>query len=115
MSREMQHFLPLLKKIARMRESRHRAYLKDCDKRLIQCFSECARNVLKSNVPLKKRQFNQLKRQKKNVRALAKKRTPIAEKRRIVRQCGGFLTSLLVPAIMALDSVLAGQLLPSLS
>jgi len=109
----MQQFLPMLKKIARMRESQRRKYLKDCDKRLIECFSECARNVLKSNVPLKKRQFNLLKRQKKNVRALARKRTPITKKRRIVRQRGGFLTSLIVPAITALGSILAGQLLPS--
>jgi len=108
----MQQFLPMLKKIARVRESQHRKYLKDCDKRLIECFSECERNVLKSNVPLKKRQFNLLKRQK-NVRALARKRTPITKKRRIVRQRGAFLTSLIVPAITALGSILAGQLLPS--
>jgi len=63
-----------------MRENERRAYLKDCDKRIIECFIECARNIFKNNVPLKPRQFNRLKRQKKNVRALAKKHTSLKEK-----------------------------------
>jgi len=38
-----------------MRETKRRAYLKDCDRDIIDCFSECAKNVLNNNVALKKR------------------------------------------------------------
>jgi len=38
----------------RMREEKRRAYLKDCDRDIIDCFSECAKNVLNNNVVLKK-------------------------------------------------------------
>jgi len=67
---------------------------------------------LKNNVPLKPKQFDRLKRQK-NVRALAKKNTSLKEKRRIVRQSGGFLSTLILPAITALGSILAGQVFSS--
>jgi len=111
----IREYLPVLKRIVRMKDNARQRFLKKCDKEIIDCFSECAKNVLKSNVPLKKRQYECLRRQKKNVRALARKRTSLRVKRRIVQQRGGFLASLLVPAITALGSVLAGQLLPSSS
>jgi len=110
MSRQIREYLPILKRIARMRDKARRAYLKNCDKSIIACFSECAQNILKNNVPLKKRQFDALKRQKKNVRALANKSTSLRRKRRIVQQRGGFLSALLVPAITALGSLLADRL-----
>jgi len=98
-----------------MGENDRRAYLKDCDKRIIECFSECARNILKNNVPLKPKQFDRLKRQKKNVRTLAKKNTSssLKEKRCIIRQRGGFLSTLILPAIMAFGSILAGHVFGS--
>ena len=115
MSRMIREYLSVLKRIVRMKDNARQSFLKKCDKEIIDCFSECAKNVLKSNVPLKKRQYECLRRQKKNVRALARKGTSLRVKRRIVQQRGGFLASLLVPAITALGSVLAGQLLPSSS
>jgi len=112
MSRQIRQYLPVLKQIARMRDSARRTYLKNCDRRLIDCISECAKNVLKNNVPLKESQYKRLRRQKKNVRALASKRTSLKRKRQIVQQRGGFLSTLLVPAITALGSILAGRLIP---
>jgi len=70
----MRQYMPTLKRIVRMRENDRRAYLKVCDKRIIECFSDCARNILQNNDPLNPTQFDRLKRQKKNVRALAKKK-----------------------------------------
>jgi len=108
----MQPYIPILKKITRMREAKPRAYLKDCDRDIIDCFSECAKNVSSNNVALKKGQFDRLKKKKADVRKLAHPRTTLRQKRRILRQKGGLVTSLLVPAITALGSVLAGQLFP---
>jgi len=77
--------------------------IKQCDRQLLDCFSECARNVLKGNVPLNKRQYASLQRRKKDLRTL--------RKRKAIVQRGGFLTSLLVPAVAALGSILASRLL----
>jgi len=110
MSRHLQPYIRILKKISRMREAKRRAYLKDCDRDIINCLSECAKNVLNNNVALKKGQFDRLKKKKADVQKLAHPRTMLRQKRRILRQKGGFVTSLLVPAITALGSVLAGQL-----
>jgi len=95
-----------------MREGKRRAYLKDCDRDIIDCFSECAKNILNNNVALKKGQFDPLKKKKADVRKLAHPRTMLRQKRRILRQKGGIVTSLLVPVITALGSVLAEQLFP---
>jgi len=67
---------------------------------------------LNNNVALKKGQFDRLKKKKADVRKLAHPMTTLKQKCRILRQKGGFVTLLLVPAIMALGSALAGQLFP---
>ena len=54
--------------------------IKQCDRQLLDCFSECARNVLKGNVPLKKRQYASLQRRKKDLRTLASKDVAQEEK-----------------------------------
>jgi len=112
MSRLLQLYIPILKKITRMQEAKRRAYLKDCDRDIIDCFNECAKNVLNNNVVLKKSQFDRLKKKKADVRKLAHPRMPLKQQRRILRQKGVFVTSLLVPTITALGSVVAGQLFP---
>jgi len=76
----------------------------------VDCFSECAKNVLKGNVPLSKRQFSRLEREKTNVRALASKRTSLRKKRRVVQK-GGFVGALLMPALAALGSLLVNRML----
>ena len=112
MSRLLQPYIPILKKITRMREAKGRAYLKECDRNIIECFSECAKNLLNNNIVLKKGQFDRSKKKKADVRKLAHPRTTLKQKRRILRQKGSFVTLLLVPAITALGSVLVGQLFP---
>jgi len=106
----MRQYLPILKKITRMGDKARRRYVKNCDRALIDCFSECAKNVLKGNVKLTNRQFSRLKRQKTNVRALASRRTSLRKKRRIV-QTGGFIQALLMPAVATLGSILLKNML----
>jgi len=110
MSRRVRQYMPILKKISRMGDVARRRYLKNCDKALMDCFSECAKNVLKGNVPLSKRQFSRLEREKTNVRALASKRTSLRKKRRVVQR-GGFIGALLMPAVAALGSLLVNRML----
>jgi len=111
MSSQIRKYYPLLKRIVRMGNTARARTIKQCNEEMMDCISECARNVLKGNVPLKKRQFTKLQRRKKDVRALASRRTSLRKKKAIVQK-GGFLASLLVPAIAALGSILADHLLP---
>ena len=106
----MRRYLPILKKITRMGDKARRRYVKNCDKALMDCFSECAKNVLKGNVPLSDRQFSRLKRQKTNVRALANRRTSLRKKRHIVQK-GGFIGALLMPAVATLGSIVLKHML----
>lgn len=108
----MRQYMPTLKRITRMSERARRSYVKSCNKELMDCFSECAKNVLKGNVKLSSRQFGKLQREKKNVRALASKRTPLKRKRKIVQR-GGFIGALLMPAIATLGGILMNRLLGS--
>jgi len=110
MSGQLRALLPLLKRIARMKPAKQKAYLKSCENKVINCFSECARNILKGNVHLKCGQFTRLKRYRKNVPKLARRRTSLKIKRRIINQKGRFALSLLIPAISALRSILGGAL-----
>ena len=85
--------------------------LKDCSKGLLCCLCECAKNVLKGNVPLTKVQKNKLKRFKKKLRNLSSKKVRVQDKKKIV-QSGGFLSALLTPVISLLGSLLIPTLFP---
>ena len=99
----MNRFLPTLRRIHRMGEKAKRQYVKRCNRQFIDCVSECAKNVLKGNVPLSNAQMSKLRPRR---RALSVKKTSLTKKRKIIQK-GGFLSTLLAPAL----SVLAGLLL----
>jgi len=105
MSERMKRFLPTLKRIHRLGEQAKRKLIKNCDKALIDCFCECSRNVLNGNVPLKSTQLNKLRREKKNLRALSLKRTPLKRKRKILQK-GGFIGALLPPILSIIGGLL---------
>lgn len=82
--------------------------LKNCSRGLLHCLCECAKNVLKGNVPLSKPQKEKLKRFKKKLRNLASKRVRIEAKKEIV-QSGGFLGTLLTPVLSLLGALLMSK------
>ena len=90
-----------------MGEKATREYVKRCNRKFIDCVSECAKNVLKGNVMLTNAQMSTLRPRRQDLRALSvKKKTSLTKKRKIIQK-GGFLSALLAPAL----SVLAGLLL----
>lgn len=105
MSERMKRYLPTLRRIQRLSERAKRNLMQNCDKQLLDCFSECSKNILKGNVPLKDSQLRKLRREKKNLRALALKKTPLKKKRKILQK-GGFIGALLGPALSILGSLL---------
>ena len=105
MSQRVKKYLPVLKRIRKMADMAKRAYVKKCDKEFIDCVSECAKNVIKGNVPLSPRQKATLRRDRNNLRSLAIKKTSLKKKRRILQK-GGFLSALLPPVLTMLGSLL---------
>jgi len=67
----------MLKRIVRMGNAARARMIKQCDIQHLDCFSECAQNVLKRNLPLKIRQYASLQCHKKDLRTLASKRTSL--------------------------------------
>jgi len=101
----MKRYLPTLRRIHRMGEKTKRDYVKKCDRQFIDCVSECAKNVLKGNVPLTNPQMRKLRPRRQDLRALSIKKTSLAKKRKIIQK-GGFLSALLAPALSALAGLL---------
>ena len=97
----MRKNIPLLRRILRMADKDKKRMIHMCDKQLVDCFSECAKNVLKGNVPLKKAQLRKLRRERNNLRLLAVKKTPLAKKKKVLQK-GGFIGALLPPVLSLL-------------
>ena len=79
---------------------------------LVQSLCECAHNIVKGNVPLKKSQKGRLCRYKKDLRALVKGKTALHERKRILQK-GGFVGALLAPLAKSLLAPLVISLLQS--
>lgn len=69
--------------------------IKNASGDLLGALSDCACNIIKGNVPLTTKQFNQLKKHHKHLKSLAKK-TSVKSKKKILQR-GGFLNLLLKP------------------
>ena len=52
MSARVKKYLPVLKRIRKIGDRAKRQYVRKCDREFVDCVSECAKNVIKGNVPL---------------------------------------------------------------
>lgn len=77
-----------------------------CTKGMCNAFSEISSNVLKGNIALTPDQFAKLRRYAPDLAILAKKRTPLQKKKRIIQQ-GGFISALLGPVFKLLSPAIA--------
>ena len=84
-----------------------RAILENCDRDLLLALCEIALNTLNGTVKLSPKRRKSLARHGRSLRAVVDGKVPIAKKRRLLVQQGGFLASLLVPALSLLASLLA--------
>lgn len=105
MSSRLKKYLVKLRLLKKSSSKVRNKILKNCNKNLLCCLCECAKNVLKGNVPLTKPQKSKLSRFKQKLRNLVSKKTRIKVKRRLV-QTGGFLGALLTPVLSFLGSLL---------
>jgi len=107
MSERLKRLQPILKRINKLGDKAKRQYVKKCNKEFVDCVSECAKNILRGNVPLTSNQTTKLRRNKKNLRSLATKKTSLKKKRQILPK-GGFLAALLPPVLSLLGGALSG-------
>lgn len=105
MSQRTRKYLSVLKKIRKMGDKARRDFVRKSDKEFLYCISECAKNLIKGNVPLTERQKTVLRRKKNDLRALSVKKTPLRKRRQIIQK-GGFLSALLPPVLSVLSSLL---------
>ena len=92
--------------LGKLGDKAKRQYMKKCNKEFVDCVSECAKR-LRGNVPLTSNQTTKLRRNKKNLRSLATKKTSLKKKRQILQK-GGFLAALLPPVLSLLGAALSG-------
>ena len=100
MSDRTRKYLPILKRRQRLGEKAKKQFIKKCDMEFIDCVSECAKNIIKGNVPLNPAQLRRLCRERGNVKVLAWKKTSLKKKRRVLQK-GGFLGALLPPFLVS--------------
>jgi len=86
MNERVKRLLPILKRINKLGDKAKRQYVKKCNKEFVDCVSECAKNILRGNVPLTSNQTTKLRRNKKNVRSLATKKTSLKKTRQILQK-----------------------------
>lgn len=105
MSSRLKKYLVKLRLLKNASAKVRKKILKKCNKNLLCCLCECAKNVLKGNVPLTKPQKSKLSRFKHKLRKLASKKIRVAVKKKVI-QTGGFLGALLTPVLSLLGSLL---------
>lgn len=102
MTERLQKFLPLLKKLNKIRPQKRKELVEAAEDDLIICLCECAKNTLNSSVPLNNTQFKRLGQHKNILRQLVNKNVSLKKKKRaIIRQGGGFLLPLIAPILAA--------------
>lgn len=97
-----------IKVLSKSKKRLRQALLKEADRDLIICLSDCAKNLLNGNVPLNPGQFKNLTKYKLPLRSLADKKIKINDKRNIIaNQKGGFIPLFLTPILSIATSLLA--------
>ena len=78
------------------------------NKQQLEAIAECIENVLRGNVPLTNTQSKRLAKHKKSMRIISDRKASLPKKKRVLKQEGGFLGTLIPLAISALGSLIGG-------
>ena len=82
-----------------------KAIISICDKDLVNTVSECALNLLHGNVKLSDCTRN-LRKYRRQFRTVVNRRVPLARKKKLIIQHGGFLVPLLTAVLPMLSSLI---------
>ena len=98
MSKRIRRNMNAIKALARANTATQRAMISTANKDLILSLVELSSNLIKGNVHLTKRQFNQLKGYNSHLKRLVKSNTSERQRRQLLQK-GGFLGALLKPLL----------------
>jgi hypothetical protein len=97
-----------MKVLSKSKKRLRQAVIKESDKDLIRCLSDCAHNILNGNIPLEPEHFKKLRKYKLTLRDLNNKKLKIKDKRNIlINQKGGFLPLLITPILSIAAGLIA--------
>ena len=105
---KIKQFIPLLEQVAKRRKG-FKIILQHPSKDLVGIFCNCARNLIKGNIPVSPSQLKKLRPHKNNIRKLAGPGS-LNVKKKIIQK-GGFLPILAAGALGSLLPNLLGGLL----
>jgi hypothetical protein len=109
MSKALKRNAPFLKLLYKSSPNIRKKLLRNhCSPDFIDCICECAKNVLKGNVPLSSTQKEALRRRKRILKHLSLKKTSRKKRKQLI-QSGGFLGALLGPIISVLGNLFGGS------
>ena len=97
---------PLLKLLSNSPPCLRRAILDAAPNDLIKGISEISLNILKGVIPLAARQKAVMRKKRSLLKSLSRSKTPLTKKKRLVKQSGGFIGSLLGFAVPLVASLL---------
>ena len=83
-----------------------KAIISNCDKDIVNCVSECALNLLHGNVKLSDCARRKLRKYRLQLRTVVDRRVPVARKKMLIVQRGGFLVPLLMAVLPMLASLI---------
>lgn len=96
----------LLERLYKARTATRRIILNNAGPDFLNALCEIALNVLNGKIPLTRKQYTQLQKQKSGIRLFAAKGASVAKKKRLINQRGGaFLFPLLSAAIPFIASL----------
>jgi hypothetical protein len=107
MSALLKAHLKTLRRLGRRSTAERKRFFATCKRGAVDCCCEIARNILNKNVPLTPRQLKAWRRHANSLYQLARIRTSVAKKRKIL-QSGGFLPLLLAPLLGIASSIIGG-------
>ena len=105
MSTRVRKQIDFLKVLCKATPKQRKGIIEGANNELIKAICECALNCLKGNVSLSSGQKQKLARHKGKLRSLSNKKYPVAKKKVILAQKGGFLNLLIEPILSGLVSL----------
>ena len=91
------------------RPEKRQVMLQNADRKLVKCICQCAKNVLKGEIPINYTEKDNLEKHKKVLRRLSDPEISTEDKKEIIVQNGGnFLLSLIPTVVGALASMFQG-------
>ena len=110
MSRLVRRKLPAIKRLRRLSACQRKKFFRTCSDDFLNALSECAKNVLRGNVPLTASQFKKLRPYKQVLRVLSSRRSSVGTRRKLLQQKGGFIGAILGPLLGLATSLFGGLL-----